>query len=693
MSSINVDETVPIEETETLVIEKKISDAIKKAADGEGIEVEALLSDVFGDGFYVATQDIGETVVTLKYVDPWSETDKTVQPKSSDGEETPATLKTYRRLRDEFPPVTAGIEYSKSFTAGGGFEVDIEDPDNEHQQETKKIINELNRNLYQDEVTRGLDAILDILIDEAFTVGCSAAEIVYDKFKTEPPDVTEYLTPSSEEDVANGTPVYVSNDLTKEEWKELGGIVQLKMVDDAVQRMKPYRHPTTYKIEYWTVDEETIMKENEKRSKESLELKEVPILLPWQVLWLSWDRRGSNVKGNSLIRPVAKTAVLLEEIYRAIGISQKKWADKKYFFILGSDKTGRSWAPPKVTNFLRDVKKMTTEGGTGIAVPSGFDIKDIGGELYEGDAIINHLISMICAGMRYPQDFLSPGKTQASDTPWLAWIVTYASHQKLLRRAIEHQLWERHLYTVFGGTTIRVSRQGQKLENQPLIPIYVPKMSWKSEGKWHIKQKIEELTKILNVANPVSPELKLEVESDIAVTLGYSELSLENARDILKMRQKINVIEAEADQTKAEILKEVMEKALKDKEFKDSIVPIIQGTSQKPDVAPPPAVGGNPKRPLPVPLKRLAGGVSRFNKDTAQPNAKEMAKSPGDTRQPKPNTGTIKTQESEEGEETIQFESYDELIRTSLKMSEHNSKIELYGKMMKMLDNMIGDED
>jgi hypothetical protein len=698
-----------IEHQEKIVdapIDMKITEAIQKAAKEEGVGVNELLEDVFGGGMYIAEKNAEETVVTLKYVNPWTAADQKVETKGPGGEETPLTIRTYRRLRDTFPPVSAGVEYSKSFTSGGGFEVTIDNPEDSNQKEAKKLINDFNRNIYQDEVTRGADAIFDILLDEAFTVGCSAAEIVYSKFKDEKPDPTDYLKESTPEELVNGAPSYISRELQPDDWKELGGIVQLKIVDDAINRMKPYRNQTTYKIEYWTVDEESINSWNSKQENKDRQ-RVVSILLPWQVLWLGWDRRGSSLTGTSLVASVAKTALMLEDIFDAVGISFKKWSDRKYFFILGSDKTGRSWAPPKVANFLRDVRKMTTEHGTGIAVPSGFEIKDMGGEVFEGSQIIDDLTSLICAGMRYPRTFLEQGKTQEGQSAWLAWIVTYAGHQKLLRRTIEHQLWARHLFCLMGGTTTKVSRQGQKVENQQVIPIYIPKMAWKSEGKWHIEQKINELTKILNVANPVSPELKLELESDIALTLGYSELSLDNSRKVLKMRQEISVIEADVDKMKAEILKEITEDAKTDKEFKDSLIPIILGTTveaPEPEPSPEPKVGedgipeeprgDNPSRPLPVPLKRLAGGVSRYNKDTAKPNAKEMAKEPGDTRQAKPSTGTVKppkkAEESEEGEEMVQFDTYEEMLTSTIQMREHRDKHELYMKMIDMLDKMSG---
>lgn len=639
-----------------------VINTLEKEASDRGIPEDEVITDLMRDGFWVAFHDVEESVVRLKYIDPWTEVDKLVTPPTPTGE-TPNTLRAFRRLREEFPPVSAGVEYSKSFTSGGGFTVEISNADDKNQQESKKIVNELNKNIYQDDVTIGLDAILDILIDEAFTVGSAAAEIVYEAFD-KPGSFTFEDWARKIPNAPDGEPQWESKAMEDPDWKSLKGIAQLKIIDNAVERLKPYINPYTYKIEYWTIDEV--------KASDGKEKTEPIKLLPWQVLWLSWGRRGSNLKGVSLVRPVAQTALLLEEILKAVGTSFKRWSDKKYFFILGDPKSGRSWQPVKIREFMHDTKKMIEQGGSAIPVSVGFDIKEIGGEAYAGGSIIDNLISMICGGMRYPRTFLEQGKTQEGDKAWLAWIVTYATHQKLLRRAIEHQLWERQLYCKL-GTKQRLSVQGKKIEEQELVSVYVPSMEWKSEGKWHISEKLKQLTSILNVANPVGPELKTEVEADIATTLSYSELDLTNARKILQINQKVGLIEAETDEIKAQMIKESMENAQKKKLHLD-MIPIITGLKEE---EPEPE---NPKRPPPVPLQRLMGGVSRSKKETGTESTKGVSKPLGGTRQPNPKTGAV--------EETVEFESYDELFSVITRLETQARKNELFERMIEVLDKM-----
>jgi len=640
-----------------------------EAYERDTTEDEVLL-DMLEDGFYAGWEDIEESVVRLKYISPSTKFDRKIEPLTESGEETETTLKTYRRLRENFPPVSSGIDYHKTFAKGGGFQVDIQDSKSKHQNESRDIINAFNKDIYQDDVVRGLDAILDPILDEALTAGSAAAEIVYEGFRAEGSlNFHEYAKsiPYDKET----QPKFESRELDDADWKKLGGIVQLKIIDNAVKRLKPYRNAVTYKIEYWTVDEKQIDAYN--TTKSDSEKREVPKLLPWQVWWVPWNARGSRIKGMSMIRPVADIALLLEDILAAIGLSFKKWSDTKYFFILGSDKTGRSWAPPKVRNFLRDVKNMTTSGGTGIPVPAGFDIKEMGGDVFEGGTILDKLTGLITAGMRYPRTFLEQGKSQEGDKAWLAWIVTYSAHQQLLKRTIEHQLWSRHLYAKFGSTTVRIGKQGVKEGDRETVSVYVPRISWTSEGKWHIQQKIEQLTKILNVANPVTGIVKNEIEKDIALTLGYSDLDFGKIDKLIEQQQKLALEESKIEEIKNKILLLAFEKMEKDGTWKE-MVPMLQGLSPKKEEV-------EDKRPPPVPASRLKGGVSRSTKVTGEQTGKGVARPQGGTRQPK-----IKVAETEE--RMIQFETYEEYWRTLLTIQEQEAKSQFYDKLISAIDTV-----
>jgi len=620
----------------TFMFPKDFASALEKEARDAKKTEEEVLNDWFSEnGFWVLGMNAEESIISLRYVDKGGV--GSLDEVGEDGTESEKNIKIYRELRDTFPPVTAGIDYLKSFVSGSGFTVGVDDGDDPHQKEVQQIINDFNRNIFMDEVTQGLDSIIDIALEPAFVDGCTACEVVYKKFKEAGSfNFHDYVESSSTD--KDGKTIYKPRELTEEDWKELGGIVQLKIINNAYSRLKPYRDKRTYQILYWTVDENETESWNRYHKDDQ---REVIKLLPWQIFWFSPNRRGTRLKGPSMIKPVATTALLLKKILNDVGISFDKWADRKYFFILGSDKTGRSWAPPHIRNFLANVKKMSEKGGVGIPVPPGFDVKDIGGEVYDGGQILDRLISMIVGGMKYPRTFLEQGKTQEGDKAWLAWLVTYGRIQTQLRRCVEHQLWKRHLNCIYGFSYETTKRGPEPEGGRPRKPVYVPKMQWRSEGKWHMETKLKMLYGGLNVANPIGPETKLEIETDIAKTLGYSEMNLDVARELLRIDRETEKVNREIELLNKKMELELLQKAYKEKAYMDEeprlkfVQPSI--TEQPTKSKPPPeklAEGEEEKKPSPV-EKRLAGGVSKRKKETGTKSKKGVARPLGSTRKPK----------------------------------------------------------
>jgi hypothetical protein len=627
-------------------VPKEVIETLKYYTDQTEVSVDDFITSMLTDGYTVA--HLGESVVRLEGVNPWT-IEEELDPVGEDGEETEKTIKTYRELREGFPPVSAGIDYPKSFTSATGFDVKIDEPDESYQVESKGIIENFNRRVFMDEFTIGLDVILDIMIDTTFTDGLAAAEIVYDGWDDNNMKFEDWAIPreATEKHPAKWKPI----EMKDSDWKKLGGIKQLKIINNAYHRLKPYRDPVSWNVLYWTVDEKTTA--DDKQPKK---------LLPWQVFSLSWNRRENRIKGVSHIKPVAETAVLLRKILADIGVSINKWSDKKYFFILGDEKTGRTWSPHHVRNFSSDMKKMVDKNGTGMPVPAGFDIRSIGGEggVYDGGKIIDYLLTMIVNGMKYPRAFLEQRNSGEDDKAWLGWLVTYSRDQTQLRRAVENQLWMRHLYCK-KGMLRRDSKKGVPIEKQELIPIYVPIMEWSSEGKWHQETKLKMLKTLLDSANPVIPELKTQIERDMAKTLGYSETRFDDADKAVEKNREIDLLEKEIELMKRQMEKELIEQFYENGEHL-LMIPIIRfASTPEPEFDESTEEGdtddsgmseeekeareqGAEKRPAPMPQKRLKGGVHRSTRDTLNPNERGIAKPQGTTRQP---TKTPKTTREE----------------------------------------------
>jgi len=134
---------------------------------------------------------------------------------------------------------------------------------------------------------------------------------------------------------------------------------------------------------------------------------------------------------------------------------------------------------------------------------------------------------------------METGRTQASDKNWRAWLVRIGRLQRQVKRDIEQQLWEPHLWCKY-GKTYRIPKKGTKIEDQETPNQYVPKLSWKAEGRWYIQEKITMLVSVLSAQpnDPITPELKSAIEHDIAETLGYGDVKLKTGEELRKMKEE-----------------------------------------------------------------------------------------------------------------------------------------------------------
>lgn len=539
----------PIEESETeqmtLEGEKKnekvertfrfhrdAADYIKEEASSKGVSENEVLEDILTGGFAVLSFEETTGKATLEFKS-WKGLSEPVEEKPED---KPKVIKQYRDLRENFAPVTAGVNFHKKFATGGGFRVMIEDPRDDHQLEVQEAINTLNRLIYQDYYTRGMDRMLGIMTDEALTVGASACELVYENEFEFADFVTKTLDiPVNPDMPEKGTIKYIVTRMpTAAEWKKMGGIKRFKIIENAVERLVPQRDPITFEIMYWTLDELTQKKKDllpKTTATAKEEKKEPQKFLPWQIFWLSWNTRGTELIGKSVIKPVLWLANMVKEIQRALAKGYRRWANKKYFLVCGSEK--RPWGKIAQREFGKALAFMIKNNLDALPVPQGFDTKEIGGEVFDSRNLLDYLTGQICTGMTYPRDFLEQGRTRASDKAWLAWQVTYGEAQHQIRRAIEQQIWQAHVWCKF-GLTIRVPKQGVKKRKQEKMPTYVPKVEWRSESKWHMTERLNMDVQILNIANPVGPQLKLAVERDIAKTMGWGEVILPSFEELEK---------------------------------------------------------------------------------------------------------------------------------------------------------------
>lgn len=599
-----------------------------------GVPAESIVNEILSNKFAVI--EFNETSGRASLVYNWG-----ANASGAVGEvakESEDLIKEYRDLRENFAPVSAGVEWHRDFTSGGGFVIHVDDIKDEYKNKMADEIREWCANVYQDEFMFGLDSILDVMIDIAITDGVDAAEIVYE----EEVNFADYFKEFEDvEVIVNGSKKTVKVPVFNEpNWKtDLKKITRLKVIEDTYTRLRPYRHPLSGEVLYFTLDEK--IGKDDLYNFANVNKREIIKFLPWEMFWMSWNPRGTNMKGMSQIKSVYQVAKFVKAIQTAVGVGFNRWANKKYFFVCGTDK--RPWGKKHFDEFMKSMERMLKNNWVGIPVPAGFDVKEIGGEqsVFEGKDLLSFLTGMICAGMQYPRDFLETGRTQASDKSWLAWTVRYGRSQQLIKRAIENQLFKRHLWCKFGKTH-KLSKKGKKVDEQEDVPNYIPRLMWKAEGQWLKDAKLKSLKSMLDAANPVDPVLKLAVEMEMAQTIGVGDLDWTPITALFDVQTQNKLIEAQRTLITAKeqlAIDQEMQKAGKVKEllkaqFENKLEQAKNPTQPQTT---------QPTQPQTTPLtseeklmqqteKRGVSGVSKTLHE--QPTKKGQAKPMGGTRTP-----------------------------------------------------------
>jgi hypothetical protein len=544
----------------------------------------------------------------------------------------------HRRLRKEFAPVSRAIDYLKSTIMGNNLDVLIDDPADKYKLDLKEQLQDFMRDIYQDQYTTSLYSLLGIMLDEALTVGGAGAEIRYNVDPDHYPKFWDYVKSVKQSPLPVGKgPLggtsgsgYTYFESKEPEWKKLNEIVQLKLLKNGIGRLKLYRDPRTWEANYWTLDEivgsgDTAMAIHQLTLKD--DSGQVLRYYPWQMFWLNLNRREYDERGISVIEPVKKTALLLEKILSSVGEGIYRAGNKKYFIICGTEK--RPWSKPHIRNVMQQIQEMGKRNWTNVPVPYGFDIKDIGGTVFEAESVIANLTQILAQGMHVPLSVVIP----AREAPESAKEQSGASFNEIERmrhefkQAVEQQLFKKQLWCKYGKT-----RQKQ---GGAVVPMYVPELEQSTKGLQSPIERLTTIVQILNVANPVDPQLKLELDREFAKILGYDMIKMKTQEALRKeldvmQNQKEEQAELALKQTKLGI--ENAKKAAQQSQPTTNPIGKQQGQPQPPT---------EDKQ-----QKRLASGVSK--------NLKGKAKPMGGPRTPKENKGIKETavDETEEEETT-----------------------------------------
>jgi len=511
-----------------------------------GKSKEEILEETFHDG-YVVISEAGDGAFKVE----GGQLFKPAGEKVDD-------LTECRRLRERFGPISACVEYIKDIILGSGVDVVLDDITDPHQKDVKEELKQWMDNIYQDTYTRGLNSILNILVDNALTDGFAAAEIVYeveagDQFAKYAKPITSSVVSQEGGKLAKSD--YVSYEITDPIWSELKGIARLKIFLDAPTRLRLYRRGTSFEADYWVLDQPNVagaqggmtsatqknlqqgtpmqftredLLAGSPSNPKQMTQKPSAYFLPWQIFSLALTRRTWLEKGPSIILPAMRTAQLLEKIMNSVGEGIYRAGNKKYFIICGTK--DRPWGAIHIRNLLSQIKDASEKNWSTIPVPAGFDLKEAGGQVFEAQNAINYFLRVIAGIMHVNASVLGLDTREGRNVT----DFSYSSHIRLkeeLLNQIRTQLFRLHMWTTYGE---KKSKQGGYNE-----PQWVPRIRAKTEDLLNPADRLKLDIDILNAANPVMPQTKLEVERDIVKTRGWEVIlpSQEEFMEDLKKQQ------------------------------------------------------------------------------------------------------------------------------------------------------------
>ena len=461
-----------------------------------------------------------------------------------------------RRLRERFGPISACVEYIKDVIMGSGFDIVVDDFHDERQRKIQKEILEWMDTVYQDVYTVGLNALLDILVDNALVEGFGAAEIVFSGAKNDLFNKYAKVVTSSVISQEGGRlqkSDTTSYEISDPNWEDLKGIARLKIFLDAPTRLRLYRKGATWEADYWVLDQPNVAGAqggmtsstqknlqqgvpmqmtsadlvastlpNGSNTKNQLVAKPSAYFLPWQIFSLSLNRRTWLEKGPSIILPAMKTAQLLEKIMNAVGEGIYRAGNKKYFIICGTK--DRPWGAIHIRNLLSQIKDASEKNWSTIPVPAGFDLKEAGGQVFEAQNAINYFLRIIAGIMHVNPSVMGLDTREARNVSEYPYF-THLRMKEQLKNQVRTQLIRLHIWATYGE---KLSKQGGFTD-----PQWIPQLRAKTEDLLNPADRLNLDIAILNAANPVMPQTKLEVERDIILTRGW-EVDLPTQEDFMK---------------------------------------------------------------------------------------------------------------------------------------------------------------
>jgi hypothetical protein len=184
------------------------------------------------------------------------------------------------------------------------------------------------------------------------------------------------------------------------------------------------------------------------------------------------------------------------------------------------------------------MKEAKEKNWSTIPMPMGFDLKEMGGEVFDAKEVVDYFLQMTAKGMNCPAKVLGIEVREEES-------FSYQLYKNNLISAIRNQLFKRHIWALHGKTK---KKQGGT-EEESFIPF--PRI--KVEELLSLKDRIKIFQDLLNVANPIDPIIKKKSELELCKILGWY--------DAIEDMSTLNEYADELEKAKKEMEKQLKEKA------------------------------------------------------------------------------------------------------------------------------------
>jgi hypothetical protein len=189
-------------------------------------------------------------------------------------------------------------------------------------------------------------------------------------------------------------------------------------------------------------------------------------------------------------------------------------------------------------------------------MPQGFDIKEMGGEVFDAKEVVEYCLKIIAKAMNVPCKVL--GVSVSADVDANPDSGNFEIWKTNLLSAIRNQLFKRHIWALRG--------KSRKIQGGTEDDSYIPSAIIIPQDILTLKEKTEFFTTLMNIANPLDPLLKYKNQIELCKSLGWQDVLLY----MPTLEEYAKTLEEQKELQKKALEEDIKNKAKKSEELEDN---------------------------------------------------------------------------------------------------------------------------